>query len=309
MPRALTESERAAVEERLLTRGRDRFVRYGLAKTTVEALASDAGIGKGSFYQFFPSKEALFMAISRREEQTFRDMLIAELDAIAEPREAMMALLRAPMTRLVAHPFLNLLLDPATIAALSLRLPPEELQANEDGDRELFVGLAQDWIAKGRIRADIEPEEVFHGLSGMFLIALQRELLGPDAAKGAMDTIATALCDRWCSVCGAGRLRHGTCFARGHETADRKRHCLRCRTRTSRGVWERLGGGGRKRRRRHHHHEQLQRCELDGHQWERAGHIVLDRGRRRGLDLDLQRGWRCELVGGDVLGGRGRLDR
>lgn len=198
MPRALTESERAAVEERLLTRGRDRFVRYGLAKTTVEALANDAGIGKGSFYQFFPSKEALFMAISRREEQTFRDALLAELDAIADARQALMTLLRAPMTRLTEHPFMNLLLDPGTVAALSLRLPPEELQANEDGDRELFVALAKDWIAKGRIRQGIEPEEVFHGLSGMFLVALQRDLLGPEAAQGAMNTIATALCDRWC---------------------------------------------------------------------------------------------------------------
>lgn len=199
MPRALTESERAAVEERLLTRGRDRFVRYGLAKTTVEALASDAGIGKGSFYQFFPSKEALFMAISQREEQAFRDAILTEIDAIEAPREAVMALLRAPMTRLTKHPFLNLLLDPETVSALSLRLPPEALQANEDGDREFFVGLAKDWIARGRIRHGIEPQEVFHGLSGMFLIALQRELLGPDAANGAMDTIAAALCDRWCA--------------------------------------------------------------------------------------------------------------
>ena len=198
MPRALTDAERSAVEDRLLTRGRDRFVRYGLAKTTVEALASDAGIGKGSFYQFYASKEALFMAISQHEERAFRDALVAELDAIEEPRDAVMALLRAPMTRLTKHPFLNLLLEPGTVSALSLRLPPEQLEANEAGDREFFVKLARDWIARGRIRRGIEPEEVFHGLSGMFLIALQRELLGPDAAKGAMDTIATALCDRWC---------------------------------------------------------------------------------------------------------------
>lgn len=198
MPRALTESERAAVQERLLSRGRDRFVRYGLNKTTVEALASDAGIGKGSFYQFFSSKEALFMAIAQREELAFRDALVTELDAIEAPREAVMTLLRAPMTRLVEHPFLSLLLDPETLSVLSLRLSPEALQANEDADREFFVGLAKDWIARGWIRRSIEPEEVFHGLSGMFLVALQRELLGPDAAQGAMDTIATALCDRWC---------------------------------------------------------------------------------------------------------------
>ena len=198
MPRALTEAERAAVEDRLLTRGRDRFVRFGLAKTTVEALASDAGIGKGSFYQFFPSKEALFVAISQREEQAFRDELLEELDGIDQSREAVMALLRAPTRRLTRHPFLKMLLDPDTISALSLRLPAEALEANEAGDREFFVALASDWIARGRLRKDLAPDEVFHGLSGIFLVALQRDLLGPEAAEGALDTIATALCDRWC---------------------------------------------------------------------------------------------------------------
>jgi len=198
MPRALTELERAQVQERLLTRGRDRFIRYGLAKTTVEALANDAGIGKGSFYQFFASKEALFMAISQREEQAFRQALVAELEALDEPRDAVMALLHAPVTRLTKHPFLEQLLDPTTIAALSLRLSPEELQANEDGDREFFVDLARDWIGRGRIRSTVPPEEVFHGLSGLFLVALQRELLGEEAAKGAIETIARALCERWC---------------------------------------------------------------------------------------------------------------
>ncbi|MBC7097821.1 TetR/AcrR family transcriptional regulator [Candidatus Bipolaricaulota bacterium] len=60
MPRAFREDERVVIRERLLSAGRELFSRYGLRKTTVEELARAAGIAKGTFYLFFPSKEALY---------------------------------------------------------------------------------------------------------------------------------------------------------------------------------------------------------------------------------------------------------
>jgi len=51
------------IRERLLAAGRELFARYGLRKTTVEELARAAGIAKGTFYLFFPSKEALYAEV------------------------------------------------------------------------------------------------------------------------------------------------------------------------------------------------------------------------------------------------------
>lgn len=39
------------------------FARHGYAATTIEEIASEAGISKGSVYNYFPSKEALFFEI------------------------------------------------------------------------------------------------------------------------------------------------------------------------------------------------------------------------------------------------------
>ncbi len=197
MPRALSEAERARVLERLFSHGRDRFMRLGLAKTTVAGLAQDAGIGKGSFYRFFASKELLFLAISGHEEQRFRAALLADLDALTDGRQAVAMLLRAATTRLEQHPFLRLLLDPSTLSALVLRVDPARLVENQEDDREFFVGLARAWMKRGWLRPDLDPLEVFHALSGLFLIALQRDLIGHDSANAATDTIIAALRDRW----------------------------------------------------------------------------------------------------------------
>ncbi len=63
MPRAFTKEEREAIRGRIVVAGKELFSRYGLQKTTVEELARAARIAKGTFYLFFPSKEALYAEV------------------------------------------------------------------------------------------------------------------------------------------------------------------------------------------------------------------------------------------------------
>lgn len=197
MPRALTDEERARVSDRLLTKGRERFIRVGLAKTTIAALAKDAGIGKGSFYQFYPSKEALFLAVAQHEEQRFRAELLQALEDEDDAHAKIRCLLRAPFDRLEHHPFLRLLLDAETVAALSVRLDPQALRDNEAGDRAFFVEIARRWSLQGVLRKGTDPEEVFAAMAGLFLIALQRDALSNETGTRAVHTIVTALVERW----------------------------------------------------------------------------------------------------------------
>jgi AcrR family transcriptional regulator len=197
MPRALNEKERAAVMDRLLTVSRDRFIRQGLVKTTIEQLAADAQIGKGTFYQFFSSKEELFFAISQNEELAFREALKVELQAHSSGAGAVQALLLSPETRLRSHPFLRLLLEPETIEALTKRLGLERLQRANSVDRDFFFDLARSWRARGWLPRSVTNEEVFHSLSGLFLIALQQGLIGSEATRIATSTIVDALVSKW----------------------------------------------------------------------------------------------------------------
>lgn len=50
---------------------RKRFGHYGLIKTTMHEIASDAGMSKASLYYYFPDKEHLFIEVIRREMETF----------------------------------------------------------------------------------------------------------------------------------------------------------------------------------------------------------------------------------------------
>jgi AcrR family transcriptional regulator len=81
MPKAFTEQERQGVIERLLAEGYRLFSTYGIKKTSVEELASAAGISKGAFYLFYESKEALFMDVMEQTEQAYRQEIMAVIGA------------------------------------------------------------------------------------------------------------------------------------------------------------------------------------------------------------------------------------
>lgn len=62
-PRSLTEQEKNIHAEKLLAKGRELLAAYGVRKTSVEDIAKAAGIAKGSFYQYFDSKEAFLFEL------------------------------------------------------------------------------------------------------------------------------------------------------------------------------------------------------------------------------------------------------
>ena len=171
MPRAHTEDERRTIHERLLRAGRTLFVRVGLQRVTIAELARAAGIGKGSFYGFFESKEALFVAVQQREEAAFKGALLAEAETADSAEQALRALLTAAATRLEQHPFLQLLLDPETLRALTLRVAPELLEAHRREDEAFFARLVERWGDR------VAPEgEVDRGAVGEIVFEYPDEL-------------------------------------------------------------------------------------------------------------------------------------
>src|SRR5229473_2166851 len=75
--------ERQSIErrERLFRAAMDLFARKGFAETTVEDITNAADLGKGTFFNYFPSKEHILLA--------FGEMQLAKLKvAFEEMREA-----------------------------------------------------------------------------------------------------------------------------------------------------------------------------------------------------------------------------
>src|ERR1700734_1297094 len=104
------ERRTAETRERLFRASLDLFARKGFTETKVEDITEAADVGKGTFFNYFPSKDHILLA--------FGEMQFAKLEsAVAEARdsrEPMPQFLRSLGVRMTQEPIRN----PGIIRAL-----------------------------------------------------------------------------------------------------------------------------------------------------------------------------------------------
>jgi AcrR family transcriptional regulator len=87
MPKLL-ETTRVAREARILRAAVACFARQGYYRTTMEEIAAEAGIAKGAAYVYFPSKEAIFLALYDTWGCTLREEILAALATLTPAERA-----------------------------------------------------------------------------------------------------------------------------------------------------------------------------------------------------------------------------
>lgn len=161
-PRALLPAgrrERRSVEirERLFRAALALFARKGFAETTVEDITEAADVGKGTFFNYFPSKDHILLA--------FGEMQLAKLEAAIESarrtNEPLPVFLRGLGARMTQEPTRN----PAIIRALlqaylsttPVRKAMVDLQKRAHALHTQIIQLGQQ---RGEIRSDLPAAEI-----------------------------------------------------------------------------------------------------------------------------------------------------
>ena len=127
---------------------------------SLEAVARQAGVGIGTLYRHFPTREALFESVYRREVDQLSD-LAEQLKGEASPVEALRQWLRANVEFVATKKGMS--------AALALVVTStSDLTAYSIARLTKAVGgLLDRAVAAGEIRADISPEDLLRALVGM----------------------------------------------------------------------------------------------------------------------------------------------
>jgi AcrR family transcriptional regulator len=132
----------------------------GGPEASLEAVARAAGVGIGTLYRHFPTREALFEAVYRREVQHLAD-LAEQLKQDAQPVDALRHWMRSNVKFVATKKGMS--------AALALAAyKNSELFSSSFDQLTRAVGeLLDRAIATGEIRDDISPEDLLRALIGM----------------------------------------------------------------------------------------------------------------------------------------------
>jgi AcrR family transcriptional regulator len=129
----------------------------GGAEASLEAVARTAGVGIGTLYRHFPTREALFEAVYRREVDQLADL--AEQLKREPPVEALRHWMRSNVKFVATKKGMS--------AALALAYTSELVSYSFDRLTRAVGGLLDRAIAAGEIRDDISPEDLLRALVGM----------------------------------------------------------------------------------------------------------------------------------------------
>jgi AcrR family transcriptional regulator len=132
----------------------------GGAEASLEAVARAAGVGIGTLYRHFPTREALFEAVYRREVQQLAD-LAEQLKQEGEPIDALRHWMRSNVEFVATKKGMSAAL------ALAAYKNSELFSYSFERLKEAVGSLLDRAVATGEIRDDISPEDLLRALVGM----------------------------------------------------------------------------------------------------------------------------------------------
>ena len=176
-PRADAERNR----DRILEVAKDAFTKFG-AEASLDEIAKQAGVGAGTLYRHFPSREALIEAVYRTEvkklaaaERNFAETM-PPIEAL---RAWMMLFVDYIAAKKIIAPVLNTLLGGAS----------KVFESSHTQIWDAIRALVKRAIKSGDIRKDLDPIDLLRALIGVSNVAT-----GPDwqqSAKRLVDILIT----------------------------------------------------------------------------------------------------------------------
>ena len=148
--RSTTEEEKRRRREMILEAAKKRFQRFGYSKTTMEEIAVDAGISKGTIYLYFHNKEDIFTAIMSREGLELERLMYHAIKGEKSVAKQLEMIFTGSIEYMKQHPFLlsTLRRDVEMVSPRILK----HIFSIEDR----YVSVIEDYVRRGMETGEIE---------------------------------------------------------------------------------------------------------------------------------------------------------
>ncbi|MFZ5747323.1 MAG: TetR/AcrR family transcriptional regulator [Pseudomonadota bacterium] len=159
-------ADAARNRQRLLDTARVVFREKG-AQASLEEIAREAGVGIGTLYRHFPSRDALVEQVYRAESRALADAASA-LAATHAPAEALRLWMRVFVGYVATKQIMA--------AALSALVRKPELYAESGAQMKAAARMLFDRaVASGEIHPGVEPMDLLRAVAGVVQVAPETE--------------------------------------------------------------------------------------------------------------------------------------
>lgn len=137
--------------------GKAAFSTKGFKKTNIKEIAQSVGIGVGTFYNYYASKEQLFLEIYIQENENLKNELMESIDLEQEPMKVINQLIMRNIEAIHTNPILKEWYSQNFYKKLE-QYYRNEGKKSMDSFRDFYMDLFKNWKAQGKIREDIDMD-------------------------------------------------------------------------------------------------------------------------------------------------------
>lgn len=158
--------------------GKELFSTKGFKDTNVSDITKSAGIAVGTFYNYYSSKEKLFLDIFMSENEQLKRDIMSSLDFSEQPSKLIKQLMELNINGMKANPILKQWYNTDTFGKI------EQLYREENGVQTVnflydqFAELIRTWQNTGKMRSDIDCDLIMAFFVALVNIDTHKEEIG-----------------------------------------------------------------------------------------------------------------------------------
>jgi len=147
----------AEIRERIFLAALDLFAKKGFSETAVEDITNAADIGKGTFFNYFPSKDHILLAFGEMQIAKLREAVEDAKRSTQPVPEFLQGLGRRMTQEPMKHPAIIRALLQAFLSSEPVRESMADMQKRVLAIHAEMIALGQQ---RGEIRSDLTPTDI-----------------------------------------------------------------------------------------------------------------------------------------------------
>ncbi len=154
------------------------FSSKGFKDTNVAEITKMAGIATGTFYNYYSSKDALFMDIYIEENVKLKKNIMEALDLESDPINVMKEMMYLNFKGMSSNPILKEWYNRDIFSKIEQSYREQKGLDHVDFLYDSFIEIVKKWQSEGKIRTDINAEMIMVIFGALINVDTHKEEIG-----------------------------------------------------------------------------------------------------------------------------------
>lgn len=154
------------------------FSDKGFKNTKISDITKKAGVAVGTFYNYYPSKEKIFMDIYLEENEKLKKYCLQSLDLSKSPFETIKYMLRLNIEGIKSNPILKEWYNKSVFEKIERTYREENGIQTVSFLYDSFLEIIKQWQMQGKMRKDIDSKTIMMIFTAIINVDTHKEEIG-----------------------------------------------------------------------------------------------------------------------------------